>query len=484
MTLGFFESNLFGLYFLYGLSFYTMGLAIAVQYRSYSTFRLAHSMSLLAAFGVFHGLSDWGNVFVPMQVPVFNQMAAWKLVAVQRLFQATSVFFLFSFGVKLLKDTRGYEWVSGLPPFLFLIWLVQFAQFIPHVGSPDLLQILGNSEVSLRYLLALPGGLITAYALAIQAPELRTMGEGSVVKNLWIATGAFILFAVFSGLVVPPRPFFPASLINTINFKHYIGLPVEVFRTITAFATALSISRILGVFDLEKQKRIDSSRRLQAVLVERERISRDLHDGVIQSIYGVGLTLQSATLLVPKNSEEATQRLDYSMQRLNGIVQALRGYIQDLHVQSNALELEQMLKSIIAEFREDYSLDIHFHFEQDTGKYLEKGDNDTTDRMYHIGQIVREALNNVARHSRAEHVEVRVAQEGDLLVFSVEDDGQGCQGDESKKFSLGPGHHGIRNMRERANLLGGRLQLNTAREKGLEVRLELPVFPRIRQAEL
>ncbi|MHB1126164.1 MAG: sensor histidine kinase [Bacillota bacterium] len=484
MTQGFFESNLFGLYFLYGLSFYTMGLAIAVQYRSYSTFRLAHSLSLLAAFGVFHGLSEWGNVFVPMQVPVFNELAAWKLVAVQRLFQATSNFFLFSFGVKLLKDTRGYEWVSSLPPFLFLIWLVDFAHFIPHVGTPELINVLGTSEVSLRYLLALPGGLVTAYALAIQAPELRTMGEGSVVKNLWIATGAFILFAVFSGLVVPQHSFFPASMINTANFKQYIGLPVEVFRTITAFATALSISRILGVFDLEKQKRIDSSKRLQTVLIERERISRDLHDGVIQSIYGVGLTLQSANLLVQKNSAEATRRLNYSMQRLNEIVQALRGYIQDLHVQSESLELEQMLKSVIAEFRDDYSLDIHFNYEQETGKYLEKSEDDSTDRMYHIGQIIREALNNVVRHSKAEHVEVRVVLEGDRLVFSVEDDGQGYHLEESRKTNLGPGHHGIRNMRERAHLLGGELYMKSILDRGLEVRLELPILPLARQGEL
>ncbi|MHB9095053.1 MAG: hypothetical protein ACYC21_10295, partial [Eubacteriales bacterium] len=67
-----FQLNVLALYLLYGLSFYTMGVAIALQYRSYSSFRLANSLSLLAAFALLHGLSEWGSVFIPVKVPNFG----------------------------------------------------------------------------------------------------------------------------------------------------------------------------------------------------------------------------------------------------------------------------------------------------------------------------------------------------------------------------------------------------------------------------
>ena len=104
---GILELNLLGLFFIYGLSFYTMGAAIALQYRSYSSFRLAYSLSLLAAFGLFHGLSEWGNVFVPVNVPYLGEFPTWKLIALQRLLQALSHFFLLLFGAKLISDTKG-----------------------------------------------------------------------------------------------------------------------------------------------------------------------------------------------------------------------------------------------------------------------------------------------------------------------------------------------------------------------------------------
>ncbi|MHB1167217.1 MAG: hypothetical protein ACYC0N_01595, partial [Carboxydocellales bacterium] len=114
------QVNMVTMYFLYGLSFYTMGVAIALQYRSYSSYRLAYSLSLLAAFGLLHGLSEWGSVFIPVQVPYLGDFPAWKPIAIQRLLNSVSLFFLFCFGAKLIADSRNHNfWWFTLPAVAF-----------------------------------------------------------------------------------------------------------------------------------------------------------------------------------------------------------------------------------------------------------------------------------------------------------------------------------------------------------------------------
>src|SRR5680860_1871716 len=79
------QLNTVSLYFIYGLSFYTMGIAVFMQYRSYSKFSLAYSMPFLAVFGLLHGLSEWGSVFIPANIPNMGMYASLNAIALQRI---------------------------------------------------------------------------------------------------------------------------------------------------------------------------------------------------------------------------------------------------------------------------------------------------------------------------------------------------------------------------------------------------------------
>ena len=193
-----------------------------------------------------------------------------------------------------------------------------------------------------------------------------------------------------------------------------------------------------------------------AVLEERDRISKELHDGVIQSIYSVGLSLQGAMSLAERNPEATKKRMDEAITTLDNVVRDVRSYIFAL--QPKSVE-ERGLKAAI----EELVRDLHVNALAETSVALSedalalipesaRGD---------VIQIAREILSNVARHAQARQVWVAAAiRDGDKFVMTIEDDGIGF---DPEKVTRG---HGLTNIEERALRLGGRLVISDRRPTG------------------
>lgn len=470
------QFNLLPLYFVYGLSFYTMGIAIALQYRSYSSIRLANSLSLLAAFALLHGFSEWGSVFMPVKVPDFGNFPLWKLVAIQRMLQSVSYFFLFFFGVKLISDSRrqNFFWWVTLPTIAFLGWLVYFARFIPLVGINEQMEWLVQSEYWSRYLLAFPAGVFTAYGLYLQTSEVRKINDESVLRNLRLAVVAFGFFAMFSGLVVPHEIGPLSRFINSDVFRRLTGLPIEIFRTATALLATWSITSMLAIFDLEKQRQVSESRRLEAVYRERERFARDLHDDVIQSIYGVGLNLQTTVPMMENDQMKAARQVASAVKRLNKVIHALRAYIHGLETQKVDQDLKTLLTDMVTQFRDKTGLRIGLNVQVPLFSDIRPAVG-AKDWRQQLQQIIREALNNVVRHARASKAEVEIEVEGDYLVVSVQDNGRGLFSESSAPAGTENTHLGLRNMRARAALLGGEMEIYSRPGQGTRLVINIPL---------
>jgi signal transduction histidine kinase len=462
-----------GVYFLYGLSFYTMGLAIAMQYRSYSTFRLAHSLSLLAAFGVLHGLGEWGNIFIPIQIPAVGQESVWKLIALQRLIEAISYLFLFTFGMKLATDTWGkHRWVLFIPVSLFSLWLVNFLMFIPKIGTPELLAWFNVSEVWARYLLALPGGLAAAYALALQTPELKLIENNSLVSSLWIATGAFIFFGFFGGLLVPDAPLLPAMIINVNIIYNVTGIRVELLRAVVGFVVTFFITKILAIFDIEKQRRLDESYRRQAVLLERERFGRDLHDDVLQHLYGIGISIQSMSLVTKNTSVEVGEQMDNLSKRLGNVIHNIRGYITGLQPEFQG-SLDNFIKETIANLERNSSLIVDYSCQPKVN--LKKIKPEVAS---HLSKIFLEGIHNAVKHAEASVIEISIRTTGFYNLFlSIRDNGKGfCK---NEVLSCNPKYfgysgNGLQSMEARARLLNADFNVESNQERGTEVTVTIP----------
>ena len=208
----------------------------------------------------------------------------------------------------------------------------------------------------------------------------------------------------------------------------------------------------------------ENTRRL-AVLEERERIGMDLHDGIIQAIYGVGLSLESALHSIEENPGDAKERVQRSIGGLNQAIRDLRAYIMDLRPrQLGNNGLMSGIKSLIGEFRANSLAMVSLSGLEN--ELLEMPQS----HSLALFRICQEALANVAKHARAKNVEISIWSTGDRVLMEIHDDGRGF---EIEKMSTTIGH-GLANMQTRAHSAGGDIDISSAVDEGTTILAWVP----------
>lgn len=208
----------------------------------------------------------------------------------------------------------------------------------------------------------------------------------------------------------------------------------------------------------------NQGRRL-AILEERERIGMDLHDGVIQSIYAVGLTLEHARLLIPEDPLQSKGRIDQAIDDLNHTIRDIRSYILDLRPrQMNEENLVDGLKRLAAEFESNAQAKIKLEGPEDGYRKLPQ---QQALALFHIFQ---EALANIAKHAHAENVKVTLWNSTDRLLLEVCDDGRGYDMQHTR-MTLG---HGLANINTRARNVGGDVEITSEPGEGTTILAWVP----------
>jgi signal transduction histidine kinase len=200
-------------------------------------------------------------------------------------------------------------------------------------------------------------------------------------------------------------------------------------------------------------------------MADRERIGRELHDGTIQSIYAAGLVIESASYLIDDSPNEAKEKLAQVMKSLNNTIQEIRRYIFDLRPEpkTDSASLSANLSQMLRDLHVNTLVSVDLKVDGDDPQTL------TRERRQHLLRIVREALSNISRHAQAKRVVVRLRWGDDALQLRITDDGVGM----TQMPNNGKGQ-GIRNMRERTMLLGGKLTISGQPDRGVVIELEVP----------
>ena len=221
-----------------------------------------------------------------------------------------------------------------------------------------------------------------------------------------------------------------------------------------------------GVGVVVENARLYRQARRLAVLEERERIGMDLHDGIIQSIYAVGLILEYIRLMVTEDPEQAGQRLEQAIQSLNTVIGDIRSYILDLQPSRIQIDdLSRALDRLANEFEANTLVEVELEVEPEA---LELLDRRIATGLFHIAQ---EALANTAKHAYATHVSLKLVKTGSNISLRVIDNGRGFD-IEKEPGALG---HGLSNMAERARQVGGQLEIESGIGEGTTVTVRLPV---------
>jgi PAS domain S-box-containing protein len=212
---------------------------------------------------------------------------------------------------------------------------------------------------------------------------------------------------------------------------------------------------------IENARLYEQTERL-AILEERERFARDLHDGIIQSIYAVGLALDQAKLDISPTNQAALSQIDVSLKSMARVIQDIRNYIFDLR--PHALKyrgLTARLEGLIKELRVNTLLPIHVEISDDIERYL------TEAQASHVFHICHEALANTARHARASQIWLQVIHKEDLITVHIEDNGIGFE----YAPEVNPGHRGLTNIQSRALQLDANFNIDTAPRQGTRLTL-------------
>jgi len=202
-----------------------------------------------------------------------------------------------------------------------------------------------------------------------------------------------------------------------------------------------------------------------AVLEERERIGMDLHDGIIQAIYGVGLSLESALHSLDDDPADAKTRVKHSIESLNQAIRDLRGYILDLRPRQMGNEgLMSGLKRLITEFRANTLANVQLTANENELKELPQAYSMV---LFHISQ---EALANIAKHAKAKQVDISLWSTDERVLMEIHDNGKGF---EMEKMNASIGH-GLANMQTRVRSVGGDVDISSVVGEGTTVLTWVP----------
>ncbi len=223
------------------------------------------------------------------------------------------------------------------------------------------------------------------------------------------------------------------------------------YETIARFARSVAIARELA------RARIDEQ--WIALTDERDRIARDLHDHVIQSLFAVGLSLQS---VVGDPSSPTGARIATQVDAIDSTIRQIRQAIYRLSSPPSAdtYSLRARINTIVRETLEGESIDSRLEFSGPVDTLVDLGLGDE------VAAVMREALSNAVRHASASLVEARVAVRGAQVVVSVRDDGVGMPPTERRS--------GLANLAARALERGGTFVIGPVAPRGTEVRWSVP----------
>lgn len=230
-------------------------------------------------------------------------------------------------------------------------------------------------------------------------------------------------------------------------------------RVLVVLATQAAIAVENARLYDETERKSRDLQRLQ-VLEERERIAKELHDGVIQSLFAVGMSLQG--LAAASNDEDMSRRLEAAVEDVDHSIRDLRNYIFGLRPGILAdRQLDQALKEMASDFGARSGVVTVVDVDIEAASQL-------ASRAGDVVQLAREALSNVGRHGAATTCRVSLRRGAGGLSLEIDDDGRGFDVD------MTTWGMGLRNLRERVESLGGVLEVESTPGAGTTVRATFP----------
>jgi signal transduction histidine kinase len=220
---------------------------------------------------------------------------------------------------------------------------------------------------------------------------------------------------------------------------------------------------VLAIYQLRLRQ---LASRFRAVLDERNRLAREMHDTLIQGCVGVSALLEAHSSIGESNGNNGHDLLEYARTQIRSTIDEARQAVWNLRQSSEAVaSLAPQLEGMAQQISHEFGIPVDF---QVIGKPF--GFNQST--VHDLLMVTREALYNAARHGRPRRVQVHVCYEEQGCAIRISDDGLGF--DLATMATASAGHYGLIGMRERMERIGGKFVLNSHIGTGTNLVIEVP----------
>lgn len=485
MYFSFLQLNYLLMYFIYGLAFFSMGLAMALEGARSPDVAEATLLKPLAMFGILNAINQWMEIVI---LPgVWMEIATPRpLLLVKLFFLALSFAALTAFGVQAYRPARRQIAASlyvSLGFLLVYIIVIGLDHIIPWETKPNCLRC---ADAQARYFLALPGALLAALALKNHARKNKET-NAPLASAYRLAAWGFALYGLTQ--IFPPRAeIYPAPFINAELFQQVTGIPIQLISTILALFTMGSLIHASHIAEKGRRQELQQAQQdklaaleqVQAELLkrrelrkdlfrhivlaqeeERGRISRELHDDTAQILTAASLNMAALKTVVGTNPKAVTL-LERSQGLCQEMSQALYRMVHDLRpAQLDDFGLVPALRHLTEE--KWFSRKIAITFEA-------TGDQRRVDPVIEtvLFRVAQEALTNILRHAHADTASLRIIFEKDQIILTVADQGAGFT-----PALKGQGF-GLAGITERVELINGKVEIDSAPGKGTTITVVAP----------
>jgi signal transduction histidine kinase len=494
MTPRLFADPVVPIFFLYGLAFYTMGIALALEIEAHIPEpKVRRAMTALVIFALVHGFHEWLGMFI-INAEAASGFAVSSEVEVVRLVMLVVSFgALCSFGGQMMRldqPRRGTFILTGVI-ILFVAGVIGIACWLGW-DRPSALRAL---DTWTRYSLGITGGVLGGVALLARGQECRRLKLVGVARGWLLAGGALMAYGLIGQSVSAPSQLPPATFYNTQTFQAIFGFPVELLRSAAAVVAMIGLMEALRGLEAERREQFDRAvqarleaqaqaqyemkqrQALQTELLrrtvaaqekERTRIARELHDETGQTLTALHFGIEALKSMLESKgavSVEAVEKLqklaDQALADLKQLVTDLRpaqlddlGLVAALHWLADQSSQRLGVKATVRVKGHR----VRLPSEVETALF----------------RIAQEALTNVAKYAQTDQARLDLVFGPKMIKLVVADPGVGFDPQEVPSARDGRAW-GIAGMRERATSVRGRLDLFSAPGEGTRVCAVIPL---------
>lgn len=447
----------FIIHLLYGFAFINMGIfSIQDKGAELTNLPLVKSLKYLGYFGIIYGIAEWTSLLTMNEIFMGHEPI---ISIVRQALKTISFAYLMYFGLRLLPiKGKKKKYILIIPMIINIIWFIGYIWLIYsygldyHDNNPEY-----NIIIS-RYLLVLPGGVISAIALYMNSKRIEKNKSYLIAKRYKALAKIFLIFGVLEGIFLCKIIFLPASLANC-ELMSSLHIPIQIVKGSVGVMVNSLLIKVIDTFGWEQKERLKRLEEHRITSEARRKLGIELHDGIIQDLYGLGLKIE----YLMKNPDDK-DLLSQIKKDINNAINKTRNFISSSTLETIEIEdLNENIRQMINKYNDSQEIRISLNSEFS----LNYGSL-SSEKSTQIYYIIQEAITNIIKHSKGTEGKINIEAKEEFLNIEILDNGIGIG-----TINYKDRHMGLKSMETRARRIGGSLNIEGV-DSGTKIQLIVP----------